>query len=94
MAILVSENFDGVTAPAWPTGWTMADSPTNAAVLTETSTKRSGVNGLGIGAGTPTQAWYNTQDGASGEVTLDLWAIWRGNLPLLTRTQIDQCGNA
>jgi len=63
---IATQNFDGVTAPALPTGWTF-----DARMVTSTNFFTSSPNALELVATTSTTygfATYNTVDGAGGNV--------------------------
>jgi hypothetical protein len=68
MALTVSENFDGVTAPATPSGWTFG-SP----IATTTSPVYSLNNSAGLSSGTASTnyfAMYSTGDAATNSWTI------------------------
>lgn len=61
MAVIKSENFDGVTAPAIPAGWTVA-----AGYQTETTAFASSPNGLANTNANTNIAYWNTNDDGNG----------------------------
>ncbi len=66
MGVIASQNWDGVTAPALPAGWSYA-----ARLLTSTAFELSSPNALSLAATSSTAmgfATYDTLDGAAGNV--------------------------
>lgn len=98
MSLSVTENWDGVTAPAIPSGWNVS----NAAVVTSTTQKYSGTNSLalsGPSASTNYYCTYGTGDGSgSTNTTITMSAkvgIFSGFVPPGTyRTGISFRGSA
>lgn len=73
MSTILAENFDGVTAPALPSGWVMA-----AGYQTETSSFVSSPNGLAnVTNNNFGTAYYNTvTDGNGGDAQASAWFHW------------------
>lgn len=73
MALIHLENWDGATPPAAPAGWTFATQITTTATFSGGITPTSAPNGLMLQPGGVTTPWFatwNTQDGVSGNVTV------------------------
>lgn len=68
MGIIKSENWDSVTAPAIPGGWTVDSPLATATTLAPSSAPNSLVFPAASGNGGIYFATWGTQDGASGEV--------------------------
>lgn len=70
MAALVTENFDGVTAPSLPSGWTF-----NGSWATQAAAPKSSPNSLiNNDSGTVSYASYNTI-ATSTDATVDAWFL-------------------
>lgn len=75
MATIKSENFDGVPAPAIPSGW-VAD--TN--IVTETTSFQSSPNGVTSGNTTAnTMFWDTNDDGNGGAAQASAWLHYGGS---------------